>query len=490
MSATIHDRHFDLICIGSGPAGQRAAVQAAKLGKRVAVVEKRRALGGVCVDTGTIPSKTFREAVRRVYSRPGLEISDVAQYRGRERPTMPQLVGHVAGVIFREVAMVHDVFARNDSAVMHGRAAFEDPNTITVHSVDGGKRRLTAAHVLIAVGTEPGQPRGVCADGETVVTSDTLLDLRELPRTMAVVGAGVVGIEYASIFAALGVHVTVIDQRPRPLEFLDDEIVDELIHQMRKHDVVFRCGDAVETIDVVGRPEPQGLLTLASGKHLVADVVLCSAGRIGATSDLNLEAAGLRADERGRLPVDACYRTGVAHIFAAGDVVGFPALAATSSEQGRLAACHMFEVPAKPMGMHFPVGIYSIPEISMVGATEGELTRQRVPYESGVARYKEISRGPIVGDDSGMFKMLFHRDTGRLLGCHCIGSGATELIHVGQAVLALGGGLDYFLSTVFNYPTLAECYKVAAHNAANKLTVMRRATNEVHERATANGDAA
>ncbi|HTO58050.1 MAG TPA: Si-specific NAD(P)(+) transhydrogenase [Pseudomonadales bacterium] len=468
---------YDLLCIGSGPAGQRAAIQAAKLGKRVAVVEKRRAVGGVCIETGTIPSKTFREAVRRVYSRPGLEVTDAEHYRGRVRPTMRQLVGHVSNVVFREIAMVHDVFARNDVAVVHGRAVFEDPHTIVVQSHDADRRRLVAQNILIAVGTEPGQPHGMTADGTTVMTSDTVLDLADLPRTMAVVGAGVVGIEYASIFASLGVQVTVIDQRPRPLEFLDDEIVDELIHQMRKSDVVFRCGDAVEHIDVMGDAHRQGVLTLASGKHLVADVVLCSAGRIGATSDLNLEAAGLSADERGRLLVNERYQTCVPHIAAAGDVVGFPALAATSSEQGRLAACHLFGVPAKPMGSHFPVGIYSIPEISMVGATEQELTRQHVPYETGVARYKEISRGPIVGDDSGMFKMLFHRDDGRLLGCHCIGTGATELIHVGQAVLALGGGLDYFLSTVFNYPTLAECYKVAAFNAANKLALMRRATS-------------
>jgi len=474
-------RHeFDLICIGSGPAGQRAAIQAAKVGKRVAVIEKRRSVGGVCIETGTIPSKTFREAVRRVYSRPGLEGNE-AQYRGRVRPTMRQLVSHVSNVVFREIAMVHDVFARNDVAVVHGRAAFEDPHTLVVQSFDSERRRLVADNILIAVGTEPGQPRGVIADGATVVTSDTVLDLVDLPRTMAVVGAGVVGIEYASIFASLGVQVTVIDQRPRPLEFLDDEIVDELIHQMRKSDVVFRCGDAVEHIDVMGDSRRQGVLTLASGKHLVADVVLCSAGRVGATTDLNLEAAGLCADERGRLLVDERYRTRVPHIAAAGDVVGFPALAATSSEQGRLAACHLFGVPAQPMGNHFPVGIYSIPEISMVGATEQDLTRQRVPYETGVARYKEISRGPIVGDDSGMFKMLFHRDDGRLLGCHCIGTGATELIHVGQAVLALGGGLDYFLSTVFNYPTLAECYKVAAFNAANKLALMRRVTNTLVE---------
>jgi len=245
---------------------------------------------------------------------------------------------------------------------------------------------------------------------------------------------------------------------------------------MRKSGVTFRCGDAVAHIDIVQTPQPQALLRLASSKYLVADVVLFSAGRTGATDALNLEAIGLAVDTRGRLSVDATYRTAMPHIWAAGDVIGFPALAATSSEQGRLAACHMFGVAAEPMVSHFPVGIYAIPEVSMVGATEEELTRDKVPYETGMARYNEISRGSILGDDSGMFKMLFHREDGRLLGCHCIGSGATELIHVGQAVLGLGGGLDYFLKTVFNYPTLAECYKVAAYNAANKLTLVRHAT--------------
>jgi NAD(P) transhydrogenase len=473
-----HTAEFDLVCIGSGPAGQRAAIQAAKLGKRVALIEKQRSVGGYCVDTGTIPSKTFREAVRRVYSRPGLEVGD-APYRERVRPTMHQLVGHVARVIQREVGVVHDVLARNDIRLIHGRATFEDPHTLLVESTDG-RRRVVAANILVAVGTTPSRPHGVDSDGRTITTSDTVLNLELLPRTMVVVGAGVIGIEYASMFAALGVQVTVIDGRPRPLEFLDHEIVDELIHQMRKSDVVFRCGDAVEKIEVVGNAgHRQGLLSLASGKHLVADVVLFSAGRIGATSGLNLEAAGLTADDRGRLQVDDHYRTVVPHIYAAGDVIGFPALAATSSEQGRLSACWMFGVDAKPMGNHFPVGIYAIPECSMAGATEEELTRQKIPYETGIARYKEISRGSIRGDDQGMFKMLFHRQDGRLLGCHCIGSGATELIHVGQAVLALGGGLDYFLTTVFNYPTLAECYKVAAHNAANKLALVRHATAAV-----------
>ena len=472
-----HSADYDLVCIGSGPAGQRAAIQAAKLGKRVAVVEKQRSVGGLCIDTGTIPSKTFREAVRRVYSRPGLEAGE-APYRERVRPTMQQLVGHVARVIQREAGMVHDVLARNDIRLVHGRASFEDPHTLVVESTDG-RRRLTAAHILIAVGTTPSTPRGVEFDHRTITTSDTVLGLEQLPRTMVVVGAGVIGIEYASMFAALGVQVTVIDQRPRPLEFLDHEIVDELIHQMRKSDVVFRCGDAVRAdrsrrrrgaasgsapsgVGQASRRRRRAVLGRENRRHGGPQP---RGGR--AEGRRSRTAAGRRALPDRRSDTSA----------AAGDVIGFPALAATSSEQGRLAACWMFGVDAKPMGNHFPVGIYAIPEVSMAGATEEELTEQKIPYETGIARYKEISRGSIRGDDSGMFKMLFHREDGRLLGCHCIGSGATELIHVGQAVLALGGGLDYFLTTVFNYPTLAECYKVAAHNAANKLALVRRVSS-------------
>jgi NAD(P) transhydrogenase len=472
-------RHeYDLICIGSGPAGQRAAIQAAKLGKKAVVIEKQQCVGGVCIETGTIPSKTFREAVRRLYAQPHLDDTAADTYVPRLRPTMSHLLNHIGRVMQREMHIIRDALGRNDVDLVHGRASFVDPHAIQVDAADG-HRRLTADHILLAVGTRPSKPQGVEPDGQIVITSDDILTLQHLPRTMAVVGAGVIGIEYASMFAALGVHVTVIDQRPRPLEFLDQEIGDELIHQLRKSDVMFRCGDAVEHIDIVQTTQRQGLIQLASGKYLVADVILFSAGRVGATDALGLDVVGLAADARGRLRVDASYRTAVEHIWAAGDIIGFPALAATSSEQGRLAACAMFGVDAEAMASHFPVGIYAIPEVSMVGATEEELTRQKIPYETGIARYKEISRGLILGDDSGMFKMLFHREDGRLLGCHCIGSEATELIHIGQAVLALGGGLAYFLNTVFNYPTLAECYKVAAYNAANKLALIRQATGAV-----------
>jgi NAD(P) transhydrogenase len=454
---------FDLVAIGSGPAGQRAAVQAAKLGKRVALVEKNRAVGGVCVETGTIPSKTFREAVWALVG------PDGRRARGA-RPTVEQLLARVNDVVCREIEVMDDQLRRNDVTVLRGEASFQDPHTLRVQS-EAGDRTVTAAAIVVAVGTRAVTPPGAVLDGEVAVTSDEIVALRRLPRVMAVVGGGVIGVEYASIFAALGVEVTLVERRDRVLDFVDREIVDELVHQMRKRNVTFRFEETVERFEVAEGPPRRGVLLLASGKRIVSDLVLFSAGRSGATDALNLPAAGLAADERGRLRVDADFRTVVPHIFAAGDVIGYPSLAATSSEQGRLAACHAFGIAAGPMAPHFPVGIYAIPEISMVGATEQELTAARVPYETGVARYREIARGQILGDDSGLFKMLFHRGDRRLLGVHAIGTGATELIHIGQAVLGLGGGLDYFLRTVFNYPTLAECYKVAALDAANKLAL-------------------
>ena len=462
------DRYeFDLVCIGSGPAGQRAAVQAAKLGKRVAVVEKRRAVGGLCLGTGTIPSKTFREAALSfVEHNHAAARSPTQPISGR--PTVDQLLSRVEQVVLHEVEVVKSQLWRNDVELIQGEASFVDPHTLVVAS-EADARTLTASAILIAVGTVPAPPPGVAVDGEVVLSSDDLLQLKRLPKTMVVVGAGVIGIEYASMFAALGLEVTLIDKRTCLLEFLDEEIVAELMHQMRAHHVTFRLGEAVERIELMNGPPRKAALLLESGKRIVSDLVLFSAGRVGATDCLNLPAAGLAADERGRLKVDRQFRTVMPHIFAAGDVIGYPSLAATSAEQGRLAACHMFNVKADPMADHFPIGIYAIPEISMVGAPEHVLTEEKIPYETGVARYREIARGQILGDESGLVKLLFHREDRRLLGVHAIGTGAAELIHIGQAVLALNGGLDYFLNTVFNYPTLAECYKVAALNALNKL---------------------
>lgn len=458
---------YDLLCIGSGPAGQRAAVQAAKLGKRTAVIERGRFVGGVCVDTGTIPSKTFREAVLTVMGRAGFTDGS-GQQALRQRPSAQALMARVAKVEHLQAEIIREQLQRNDVTVLSGEAAFQDAHTVVV-SRESRSNAVTAANILLAVGTVPAPPPSISPKPDLVVTSDESLQITSLPRRLAVIGAGVIGIEYASMFAALGIEVTVVDKRERPLEFLDGELVDELLHQMRNAGVTFRLGEAVERLEIVEGPSKRILIFLESGKRLVSDLVLFSAGRQGATDRLNLPAAGLKADDRGRLTVDQAYRTSVPHIFAAGDVIGFPSLATTSAEQGRLAACAAFGIDAEPMAPHFPIGIYAIPELSAVGEPEHVLTARRVPYESGVARYREIARGHIMGDDSGFLKLLFHRQDHRLLGVHAVGTGATELIHIGQAVLGLGGGLDYFLSTAFNYPTLTECYKVAALDAFNKL---------------------
>lgn len=459
---------YDLLCIGSGPAGQRAAIQAAKLGKRTAIVERGHLIGGVCVNTGTIPSKTFREAVLLETGR-ALFDRKLRSLASSHRPSAQTLLARVAEVEQAQAEIICAQLHRNDVTILKGEGCFHDPHTVMV-ARDGQTRAVTAAKIVIAVGTAPARPPGSFTDSNFVVTSDELLNISTWPRRFTVVGAGVIGIEYASMFAAIGVEVTVVDKRDPPLEFLDRELVDELLHQVRNAGVTFRLGEAVERLEVVEKPSRHAVVFLESGKRLVSDLVLFSAGRIGATDHLNLSAAGLKTDDRGRLTVDHEYRTSIPHIFAAGDVIGFPSLATTSAEQGRLAACAAFGIDTEPIASHFPIGIYSIPEVSMVGEPEHLLTAKRVPYESGVARYRETARGYILGDDSGFLKMLFHREDRRLLGVHVVGTGATELIHIGQAVLGLGAGLDYFMATAFNYPTLAECYKVAALDAFNKLS--------------------
>jgi NAD(P) transhydrogenase len=462
---------YDLVCIGSGPAGQRAAVQASKLGKRAAVVEKKRIVGGVSVDSGTIPSKTFREAViyfaalhsrfdRRKLDAPPAQVSAEA------------LLARVIDVVMRESDVVENQLDRNRVEMLHGAASFIDPHTLRIEAEEG-VRTVRARYILVAVGTRPFEPPGVPFDGRVVITSDGVVDIRQLPRSMTVIGGGVIGIEYAPMFAALGIDVTLVDRAARPLQMLDTGIVDELLRQLHEAGIHLRLEDAVEQIEIRPEPRPHAHLRLKRGDEFDSDLVLYSVGRVGNTDRLNLRAAGLTADERGRLEVGPDFRTQVPHILAAGDVIGYPMLAATSSEQGRLAACQMFGVDSCSMAQHYPIGIYSIPEISTVGASEEELRAKGVDYVVGMARYREIARGQILGDDSGLFKMLFDRKTRRLLGVHIIGTGATELIHTGQAVIGLGGGLDYFLTTVFNYPTLAECYKVASLDASNKLSARR-----------------
>jgi NAD(P) transhydrogenase len=459
-------REFDLIVIGSGPAGQRAAVQAAKFGKKACVVERKEVLGGVCVNTGTIPSKTLREAV--LYFSGARERAFYGpSYRVKPDATMGDLLQRCHLVVTREIEVIRSQLQRNGIVLLGGEASFQGPHQVGVRSASGEVQALQGEFILVASGTVPAVPPNVPLDGERLLSSDSVLLMKSLPKTMTVVGAGVVGIEYASMFAALGCKVTVVDLRKRILEFVDTEILEDLIYQLRQAGCTFRLGEEVDDISV---GSGAGAVThLKSGKQIASDVVLFSAGRIGATADLDLKAVGLEADARGRLAVNGEYRTAVPYIFAAGDVIGFPALASTSAEQGRLAACHAFGRPARSVPDLFPYGIYAIPEISMVGRNEDELTGAGVPYEFGVARYREIARGQILGDDTGLMKILFHRETRKVLGVHIIGTGATELVHIGQAVMAFEGSVDYFVDSVFNYPTLAECYKVAALDGINKL---------------------
>jgi NAD(P) transhydrogenase len=461
---------YDLIVIGSGPAGQRAAIQAAKLDKRVVIIERKTVLGGVSVNTGTIPSKTFREAV--------LDLSGFRErsfygmsYTVKQNITIEDLLVRTDKVIRHEIDLIRHQLARNRVELIAATAAFQDPHTLRLNYVDGrGERLMTGEFIVVATGTESTMDPHIPFDGRRIITSDDILTLDRLPRTIAVVGAGVVGCEYASMFAALGVRVTLVDRRPRLLPFVDCEIVDTLTYQLRENRVTMRLGEQVESIEPIRDEHGDRVkIHLESGKQVVADKALYSIGRTGNTSRLNLQAAGLPPDDRGRLTVNEHYQTEVPHIYAVGDVIGFPSLASTSMEQGRLAVCHAFHAPAKAVPELFPFGIYTIPEISMVGKTEEELTQGEVPYEVGKALYREIARGQIVGDLSGLLKIVFRTDTRELLGVHIIGEGASELVHIGQAVLSFGGKIDYFVNTVFNYPTLAECYKTAAFDGINRM---------------------
>ena len=457
---------LELAVLGSGPAGQRAAVQAAKLGRKVGLVERRAALGGSCVNTGTIPSKTIREAIlyltglnqRAIYGQ---------SYRLKDEISIDDIAMRTRQVVEREREIIRDQLRRNRVAVYDGCARFTSPHDLEVEARDGSIRRVTAENVVIATGSEPAHPPEIEFNGKTILDSDDIvLRLATLPATILVVGAGVIGIEFASMFAALGSKVTVVDARNDLLDFVDEEIVEALRYHLRELNVVFRFGETVTRVEEKNR----GTLTsLASGKLIPADVVFYSAGRVGATGELNLEAAGLTADARGRIAVDEHFRTAAHHIYAAGDVIGFPSLASTSAEQGRLAACHIFGVEARVQTELLPFGIYSIPEISYVGQTEQELTQSAVPYEVGIAHYRELARGQILGDSHGVVKLLVSPIDRKLLGVHAFGAGATEVVHIGQAVMGLGGTIDYLVDSVFNYPTLAEAYKVAALDAANKL---------------------
>ncbi|MGW4462710.1 Si-specific NAD(P)(+) transhydrogenase [Micromonospora sp. NPDC004704] len=456
---------FDLLVIGSGPGGQKAAVAAAKLGRRVAVVERVDMVGGVCINTGTIPSKTLREAVLYLT---GLSQRETygQSYRLKDDITVADLAARTQHVIRREIDVIRNQLSRNRIRLIGGTGRFADPHTITVTDHNGRESSVTAAKIVIAVGTRPARPAGVAFDERTVVDSDGILNLEQVPNSMVVVGAGVIGIEYASMFAALGTKVTVVERRDRMLDFCDLEIVEALKYHLRDLAVTFRFGEAVASVE----RHPRGAIAvLESGKRIAADTVMYSAGRQGTADALALEKAGLSADARGRIKVDEWFRSDVPHIYAVGDVIGFPALASTSMEQGRLAGHHACDEPVRELSQQQPIGIYSIPEISFIGRTEDELTAARVPFEVGVARYRELARGQIIGDSYGMLKLLVSPSDRSLLGVHIFGTDATELVHIGQAVMGCNGSVDYLVDAVFNYPTLAEAYKVAALDAMNKL---------------------
>ena len=461
---------YDMLVIGSGPAGQRAAIQAAKLNKRVALVERSDVVGGVMINTGTIPSKTLREAALYLtgYREHGVYGES---YKVKRYIRMEDLLVRTDHVMQSEIDVTRHQLLRNRVELITAVASFVDANTVLLSFADGqGQRRATADKIVIAVGTSVTRVDQIPFDGQRIFVSDDILKLDRLPRTLAIVGAGVIGLEYASIFAILGVRVTLIDMMPRLLPFVDSEIVDSLVYHLRQNRVTLRLGEEVAGIEAVDDERGERVkIRLASGKQIVTEKALYSIGRTGSTESLNLPVIGVVADARGKIKVNSNYQTTAPHIYAVGDVIGFPSLASTSSEQGRLAASHAFGANTASFPDLFPYGIYTIPEISVVGPSEEELTEQGVPYEVGKAQYREIARGQILGDSTGALKLIFHLETRKLLGVHIIGEGASELVHIGQAVMAHDGVIDYFVDTVFNYPTLAECYKTAAFDGINRL---------------------
>jgi NAD(P) transhydrogenase len=456
---------YDLVVIGSGPGGQRAAIQAAKAGKRAAVVEKQSMVGGVCINTGTIPSKTMREAVLHLSGFYNQAFYG-SNYHVKENITMNDLNFRVTRVIENEAAVLQDQLKRNGVELYHGIGSLTDAHNIRVENTTGFSE-LQADYVVIAVGTKPASNLKVPINGRNIVNSDQILNMPAIPKTLIVVGGGVIGVEYACMFSTLGVRVIIVEKRPRLLEFADAEMVEALSYGMRDRRATMRLNEEVESVEEM--PDGKVAANLVSKKRIVADALLYAVGRQGNIDKLNLSAAGVEADDRDRIKVDQDFRTSQKNIFAVGDVIGFPSLASVSMEQGRLAAAKAFGLQVKSDPEGYPYGIYTIPQISFIGKTEEQLTEEDVPYEVGVAYYREIARGQISGHTEGRLKLLFHRETLDLLGVHIFGEDAAELLHIGQAVLLLKGKITYFIHTVFNYPTLAECYKVAAFNGLNRL---------------------
>ncbi len=464
--------HYDLVVIGCGPAGEKGAAQAAYFGKKVAVVDRWPEPGGVSVHTGTLPSKTLREAALYLTGFQRRELYGMTLSVDR-RKSLAQLTHRLRDVTDRQTRQIKRNLERHRIEPVQGQAVFLDPKTVGIYDKKGDElRRLSADVFLIAVGSSPLPPRGISVDDPDVVDSDRILDLDRIPDSLAVVGGGVIGCEYASIFAALGTKIVLIEGRDRLLGFLDSELSSALKIALERMGGEVLLGDAVETIGREPYRKTNALrLKLKSGRILKADKILFSAGRKGNTQGLGLEAAGVTFDDKGRIPVDENFRTNVPGIYAAGDVVGFPALTATSMDQGRVAMRRAFGIGFKTtIAALFPYGVYTVPEISMIGATEDELKAKGTDYEVGRSRYENNPRGQITGDPDGFVKLLFDPGTQKLLGAHVLGGGATELIHIPQMVMAHGGGIDDFLNAVFNFPTLSECFKYAAYDGLQRAT--------------------
>ncbi len=457
---------YDLIVIGSGPAGEKAAIEAAKMRRTTAIIERRSVQGGVCIHTGTIPSKTLRETVMYIA---GLRQRSAYGLVGAMRPavTIKELMYRKDQVIQQELDIIQRNMARHRIEVIHGFGMIKDEHTVTVCREEGDSKEISGEVIVISTGTHSHHPDNIDFDDNYIYDAESIIELDIIPRSLTIIGGGVIGCEYASIFGQIGINVTVIDDRERLLSFLDREIADALMYLMRKYRINLILGDGMREV----RREGGQVATITrSGRKIVSDRLLVAAGRLGNTQNLGLETVGIETNSRGLIKVNEQYRTKVPNIYAVGDVIGFPSLASVSMDQGRLAAIHAFKRgDTSCINSLLPFGIYTIPEVSMVGQTEEALSASGQEYEVGIARYFELARGQIINDHDGMLKIIFEPKSRRLLGVHIVGERATELIHIGQAVMTGGGTLDYFVDTVFNYPTLSEAYKVAAMDGFSRI---------------------
>ena len=463
------EQKYDVIVIGSGPGGEGASIKAAKAGKSVAVVERYLEVGGGCTHWGTIPSKSLIHIIQ--------QYAELKQNRLFDRITRQlrveyaELIELVEGVVDQQVRDRQGFYDRNDVDVIHGEARFVDPHTLEVQEHDGTMRYFSADHFVIAAGSHPYHPDDVDFDNPFVVDSDTILKMKRIPDSITIYGAGVIGCEYASAFRGLGVKVNLVNTRQRLLEFLDDEISDAVSYHMRDEEgVLIRQNEEYEKVEPV---DDGVILHLKTGKKIKSDILLWANGRTGNSASLNLEALGIEIDHRGNIRTNDDYQTAIPHIYAVGDIVGFPSLASAAYDQGRFVGTHIVDGVCTDHLVHdIPTGIYTTPEISSVGKTERELTEMKVPYEVGRSFFRNLARGQITGKTAGMLKILFHRETLEVLGIHCFGQNASEILHIGQAVMSQEGEantIKYFITTTFNYPTMAEAYRVAALNGYNRL---------------------